>query len=229
MKKRDNVSIISAIISAAAIIIAAALPVFLSSDLDNEIVTLNNKIAELEVENQNLKDIIGDLQYKFSELENVPKDSVILSWNGHQYMLYDKSCTWTDAKRYCELMDGHLVTITSQEEQNFIENNLIIAGTKGVYWLGGSDAEVEGQWKWVTGEDWGYANWHSAEPNNKSIDGGTENYLAMYHYDASSTYYDEYNGKWNDSQDDGTPPFSNYIGVLSNSGYICEWDSIIIG
>ena len=43
-------------------------------------------------------------------------------------------------------------------------------------WLGGTDRELEGRWKWVTGEPWVFENWTPPEPNN---DGGVEHYLAM--------------------------------------------------
>ena len=51
-------------------------------------------------------------------------------------------------------------------------------------WLGGSDADNEGSWAWVTGEEWSYQSWNSSEPN-----GGTnENYLIIWTSD----------GNWND-------------------------------
>ena len=50
--------------------------------------------------------------------------------------------------------------------------------------MGGSDADNEGSWAWVTGEEWSYQSWNSSEPN-----GGTgENYLIIWTSD----------GNWND-------------------------------
>ena len=33
-------------------------------------------------------------------------------------------------------------------------------------WLGGSDIEEEGSWRWVTGEAWEYANWGRSQPSD---------------------------------------------------------------
>ncbi|MCM1484851.1 MAG: PKD domain-containing protein [Faecalibacterium sp.] len=98
---------------------------------------------------------------------------------------------------------GHLATITDSEEQNFITGMVSKSGK--VCWLGASDTDVEGTWKWITDEDFSYSNWKSGEPNNS---GGNENYLGVY---LSNNSY-----KWNDFTVD-----SSTVG-----GFICEWDSI---
>jgi hypothetical protein len=41
--------------------------------------------------------------------------------NQHCYLVYDTSMTWYEARDFCESVGGHLVTITSQEEQEDIE------------------------------------------------------------------------------------------------------------
>ena len=43
------------------------------------------------------------------------------AYNGSSYKIYTEPMTWTQAKEYCEALGGHLVSITSQEEQDFIE------------------------------------------------------------------------------------------------------------
>ena len=96
------------------------------------------------------------------------------------------SITWSAAKLAAENknyfgIQGYLATILSQDESD-ISGKL----TNGVGWIGGSDQEVEGTWKWVTGPEAGtvfwtglsngsttnYANWNINEPNNK----GNEDY-----------------------------------------------------
>lgn len=44
----------------------------------------------------------------------------ILEFNGHYYKVFNESLTWYEAENACETMGGHLVTITSQEEQDFV-------------------------------------------------------------------------------------------------------------
>ena len=69
---------------------------------------------------------------------------------------------------------GHLVTLTTADENDFIWNKLSGNKEQGTryasYWLGGyqTDLTVEplGHWGWVTGEDWTYKPWHPNKPNN---------------------------------------------------------------
>jgi len=81
--------------------------------------------------------------------------------NGHYYERITGDITWTDAKSAAEGMsnmcvNGHLATITSDEENWWMVENL---GGELIldHWLGGY--LDEGNWKWVTGEPWDYTNW----------------------------------------------------------------------
>ena len=78
------------------------------------------------------------------------------------------------AKADAEARGGHLATITSEAEWLVISN---MYGTNVLScWLGGSDAEEENVWKWVTGEPWKYTRWLSGQPDNYS---NGQNYLWM--------------------------------------------------
>lgn len=143
---------------------------------------------------------------------SIPDTAV--EFNGHYYQVYDTPMTWDEAKAYCESLGGHLATITSAEENNFIKD-LVSSGTKNVYWLGASDAEQEGVWKWVTSEPFEFTNWSYGEPNDDGEISTPEDYLEMY----------KSSGKWNDGEIDGDP--NGYGGKcsLANHGLICEWDT----
>ena len=91
-------------------------------------------------------------------------------------------------------MGGHLVTITSAAEESFIKGMI---GNSSL-WLGATDKDSEGNWKWITGETFSYNNWESGQPDNTaSPDEGTENYAHIW----GST------GKWNDNAGCVTYPF----------------------
>jgi Lectin C-type domain len=67
-----------------------------------------------------------------------------------------------------EGMPGHLVTLTSPEESEFL--SFISRFTQ--YWIGGYQdktapdySEPSGGWRWVTGEPFLYTNWDGPEPN----------------------------------------------------------------
>ena len=143
-----------------------------------------------------------------------------VDWNGHTYRVYDISITWEEAKTYCENLGGHLATITSEEENNVIANLLSNADyKKSMYWLGGYRDESE-IWRWITGESMGFTNWNPGEPTNSQ----SQKWIAMYTALASKNLKyrpQAIHGTWMDNPnggvDDGWP--------LSETGFICEWDS----
>ena len=136
--------------------------------------------------------------------------------NGHEYRLYDISCTWENAKEYCENIGGYLATVISAEEQQQIET-LIGKGSKNQYWLGGTDRETEGVWKWLTGESWNYTNWITGQPDNSR---DKEHYLQIYKNAHPNTANSQY--KWNDSPNDNiVEPYSFFS--KNSVGFICEF------
>lgn len=108
-------------------------------------------------------------------------------------------------------LKGHLATITSQNENDFVFALLTSSS-----WLGGSDNEVEGEWRWVVGPEAGeqfwqglaggtavngaYTNWGAGEPNQFFGPGDPENYAHM-----------RADGFWNDLPED------------DNLNYLIEW------
>lgn len=95
-------------------------------------------------------------------------------YNNHIYSLYEQVVSWKTAKEFCEKMGGHLVTVTSKDESDFI-NQLSKNGKVKRYWLGATDED--GKWKWVTGETFNFVNWCVGEPNNA---GNVEHYMDLY-------------------------------------------------
>lgn len=146
---------------------------------------------------------------------------IYYSGNGHFYdaIYVPGGITWEEANDKAQSssysgINGHLATITSQEENNFIVNNFGLMD----YWLGGfqpdGSSEPDSGWQWVTGETWDYTNWDiSGEPNNHYWGGyvtlnndptGTPENTLQFHY----------NDMWNDLPDDCLVP-----------SYIVEYDA----
>jgi uncharacterized delta-60 repeat protein len=71
-------------------------------------------------------------------------------------------------------LHGYLATITSAEENNLITN--LMYGEQSAF-IGASDNESSGVWKWITGPEagtqvgagGGYANWYPGEPSNNGF------------------------------------------------------------
>jgi hypothetical protein len=133
--------------------------------------------------------------------------SQVVGPNGHLYQRIDTGMMWHDARDYCTGLGAHLVTIGSQEENQFVYE-LLPWG-----WLGATDEVTEGVWVWVTGEPWLFENWAPYEPNNccpPENCGGTE--CTPEHY--LTFWGDPYASQWND-----VPDGANY--------FVCEWDVLV--
>ena len=89
--------------------------------------------------------------------------------NGHSYKVFDESVPWTEAEAICESLGGRLVTITSQNEMQFIIN-LMNSGHKSIYWMGFNRDNDKREWRWVSGEVVEYTNWRPGEPNDANED-----------------------------------------------------------
>src|SRR5680860_236771 len=87
-------------------------------------------------------------------------DANYLPKTGHFYeYVPDLGITWTIAKAAAEAktyygLKGYLATITSVEEAQLSGKQ-----AEGAGWIGGSDAETEGTWKWMTGPEAGKTFW----------------------------------------------------------------------
>lgn len=134
--------------------------------------------------------------------------------NGHFYQFVpDLGITWPHAlvdaqSRAYGGVAGHLATITSQAENDFIKAHCLNYSYGA--WLGGWQDEghlfAEG-WHWVTDGPWDFTNWHPVEPNDTGED---ELYLDIMGNDA----YEE-PGFWNDS--------SHMRASWWTAGYIVEY------
>ena len=125
------------------------------------------------------------------------------------YEIIEGDFTWHEAKVDAEARGGHLAVITSESENIEIAQ---ITGSKSL-WIGATDEGSEGEWKWVTGEEWSYNNWDvsSGEPSNS---GGAEHslvftYLSV-HFPTSVV------GEWHD------------VNTISKRGYVLELSNEIV-
>ena len=132
------------------------------------------------------------------------------SFNGSRYALFEMNMSWDDCKAYCESLGGHLATITSAEEQAFLNSTVLPHGNKNTYYIGLTRANAFSNWHWITGEPVTYYNWDSGEPNYDN-----EHWVHIYRRIKTR-------GKWNNTQNyvSGTWEYSTYM-----AGCICEWES----
>ena len=86
----------------------------------------------------------------------------IYTYNGHAYQWTTAAMTWAEAEAEAIAHGGHLISVNSVEEDQFLFNHV---GNAGV-WLGFNDIQEEGKWVWTDGSDVSYVHWYWGEPNN---------------------------------------------------------------
>ena len=65
------------------------------------------------------------------------------------YEVFSKSINWASANESAEALGGHLAIITSQAEWELVKK---LPGLKQGMFIGATDEEEEGTWKWVDGQ-----------------------------------------------------------------------------
>ncbi len=141
--------------------------------------------------------------------------------NGNYYdYVRTGAIDFDSAKAMAETMfyqgvQGHLATITSDEENDFISDTFDSKAWIGAYQdlTDPNYSEPDGGWKWVTGEPWGYDSWNTGEPND-----GTG---------ANEHYAEAWVGLWNDKQLSGSDNVGGFFVEYSNitiPGIFCTGD-----
>ncbi|KAL3837088.1 hypothetical protein ACJMK2_022470 [Sinanodonta woodiana] len=86
----------------------------------------------------------------------------------HCYQIVQDEITWLQAFKICSQVGGMLVTIESEAEQKFIEDQIQnITFTVGGLWIGANQLHSEKQHTWANGQQLTFNNWAQGEPNNK--------------------------------------------------------------
>lgn len=168
-----------------------------------------------------LKSAIEDIVYSSSSSypSGIKKFSIsigqanYLPSNGHYYEYVPNiGITWTNAKAVAQTniyygLQGYLATITDDDEAQLCGEQ-----ASGNGWIGGSDEQQEGNWKWMTGPETGtnmsFTFWNTGEPNNLF----DEDYAHITAPGLGIT------GSWNDLSNSG-----DASGDYQPKGYIVEY------
>ncbi|MGH0153776.1 UNVERIFIED_CONTAM: hypothetical protein FKN15_025266 [Acipenser sinensis] len=87
------------------------------------------------------------------------------SWNlfnGAFYYFSKENKVWKEARTFCQSQNSDLAVINSEEELKYLQDK----GPANELWLGLSDSDEEGTWKWLDGRVVEKRLWHKGEPNN---------------------------------------------------------------
>ncbi|XP_008853730.1 C-type lectin domain family 17, member A [Nannospalax galili] len=112
-----------------------------------------------------------------------------IPFEGKCYYFSPSTKSWDEARKFCQESYSHLVIINSFAEHSFVAK---AHGSPRVYWLGLSDKNQEGDWRWLDGSPVTLSFWDPHEPNNSNNEdcasmnrGGTWNDLSC----SKTTYW----------------------------------------
>ncbi|XP_062321457.1 brevican core protein [Osmerus eperlanus] len=101
---------------------------------------------------------------------------------GFCYRHFDKQQGWEVAEQHCRMCGGHLVSIMTPEEQDYINDKY-----REYQWIGLNDRTIEGDFRWSDGNPLLYDNWYRGQPDSYFLSG--EDCVVM-------VWHDE--GRWSD-------------------------------
>ena len=145
--------------------------------------------------------LLGSRYFDGFAAEGPVQWSVSSGGNGHWYeWVTDAPLPWEDAREQAsqrplaghegEAWVSYLATLTSAEEEEFVMQNVLGEDAPQKEYLGPwigafqppGSPEPDGDWQWVSGEEWSYTNWYHgtqfSEPNNW---GAEEDYCELWH------------------------------------------------
>ena len=74
---------------------------------------------------------------------------------------------WTEAENFCKSSEGHLASVTSKEVHEFILEEARKRKTK--VWIGATDQESEGAWKWSDHSLFDFRGWIYKPDEDKNV------------------------------------------------------------
>uniref|UniRef100_G3NVP6 Aggrecan core protein n=1 Tax=Gasterosteus aculeatus aculeatus TaxID=481459 RepID=G3NVP6_GASAC len=86
-----------------------------------------------------------------------------LEFMGSCYLDFAGRATWSEAEQLCQEVNAHLVSIGSQEEQQFINSN-----GRDFQWIGLNDKDVQNEFQWTDGSPLTFEIWRPNQPDNYS-------------------------------------------------------------
>jgi len=128
------------------------------------------------------------------------------------YYVFDKKMPWYSARKYCEMLGGHLVTITSREEQAFVQRLPEQLGKGNRFWIGLSTTNPDEPWRWVTDETFDYSNWARGFPDTGKPLWSMRTRPEMRTPDADFTALAFAPNRWIDAEG------------AQLKGFVCEWE-----
>ena len=91
------------------------------------------------------------------------------------YKLNKEKRAWDEAEFYCQGEGGHMASIQNQEDNRNVTASVLGLASRNI-WVGGTDQEEEGGWRWSDESHWNFAQWD----NGYGSRGKSQNCIRFY-------------------------------------------------
>ena len=92
-----------------------------------------------------------------------PHDWVPFGGSCFRQFYHAYALSWHETRAKCRTVGADLVSVNCEEDQKFLDS--FMTG-RGWYYIGFTDASVEGTFRWSDGSTSTYTKWLANEPNN---------------------------------------------------------------
>ncbi|XP_051240063.1 C-type lectin domain family 4 member M-like isoform X14 [Dicentrarchus labrax] len=137
--------------------------------------------TDLQRKLQETEAVCKTLTEERADLKRILNDFSWVYFRGSFYQVSSLKKSWQQSRDDCLQKGADLLIINSREEQIFTNK------FKKYMWIGLTDSETEGRWKWVDGTPLTISYWASGEPNGKK----GENCGDIKSHDAENSWNDE--------------------------------------
>ncbi|KAK9514383.1 hypothetical protein VZT92_027854 [Zoarces viviparus] len=87
-------------------------------------------------------------------------------FQGFCYHHFVKRQSWEAAEQHCRLCGGHLLSVMTPEEQDYVNDKY-----REYQWIGLNDRTIEGDFRWSDGNPLLYENWYRGQPDSYFLSG----------------------------------------------------------
>lgn len=159
----------------------------------------------------------GPVPLASSETEHrdrLRRDANWIEFEGSFYRLTPRKMGFHEARSWAQNREGDLVAVNSEAEQRFILSRF---GDKRPLWLGLTDEEEDGTWRWLNGDPLTYDAWRPGEPSGRMMLGAfgpEEDYAVILGDVAGFQLLAGADGEWTDVSADYMRGIGSAYGIV---------------
>ncbi|KAG9329496.1 hypothetical protein JZ751_004448 [Albula glossodonta] len=131
----------------------------LTAERDELQTNYNSLTAERDQLQTNYNTLTAERDQLLRKLGQFSRPQGWTNFSSSSYYISKEKKTWSESRQYCRDKGADLVIINNEEEQTFLQNF-------GHTWIGLTDSENEGTWKWVDGTTLTTGYWSFKQPDN---------------------------------------------------------------